>query len=163
MTVDGVSMVDRGGSATEDKEEEEVKLEEVLGRPISALDDDGEETRTTRTRSREAVRLKALKDRDATVLSSSLTTSKRLSTATISGTFSLFGSLSRVFVQRKRKFGRRFCFGFIHFLSRKQASSAIVALNGLRVGGAALTVAPARFPRDGQQSHVLNASRQKGP
>lgn len=77
------------------------------------------------------------------------------------GLFSLFGRISNVFVQRKHKLGRRFRFAFVRFFSEEQEASAISVLDGLRVGGAALSVAPARFPRDGPNFSAFQATRDK--
>ena len=55
--------------------------------------------------------------------------------------FALFGKLRNVFVQRSRKQGRKHRFGFVRFLSRINATSAVEALNGIKVGGSVLHVA----------------------
>ncbi|XP_057444367.1 uncharacterized protein LOC130736569 [Lotus japonicus] len=62
---------------------------------------------------------------------------------------SLFGKVGRVeklFVQRNRKAGRRFRFGFAQFFSRVQAEAAVAKLNGTKSGGVHLSVTVARFP-----------------
>src|ERR1044072_3128420 len=60
--------------------------------------------------------------------------------------FYLFGKLRNVFMQRDRKMGRSFRFGFVRFLSMNSAVSALWALNGLKVGGSALRVSWAKPP-----------------
>src|ERR1044072_7970502 len=60
--------------------------------------------------------------------------------------FYLFGKLRNVFMQRDKKMGRIFRFGFVRFLSRNSAVSALWALNGLKVGGSVLRVAWAKPP-----------------
>lgn len=66
----------------------------------------------------------------------------------IRGLFALFGRISNVFVQRKRELGRCFRFGIVRLFSDEQAVAATTMLDGLGVGGAALSVALARFPKD---------------
>lgn len=63
--------------------------------------------------------------------------------------FSQHGKPEKVFVQRERKKGRRFRFGFVRFLTKSCADMAIKVLDGVRVGGAFLSVAVARFPSVG--------------
>src|ERR1044072_274741 len=58
--------------------------------------------------------------------------------------FAQHGSLRNVFVQRLRKQGRKFRFGFVRFFSRKDASLALSALNGFKLGGAVLRIGWAR-------------------
>lgn len=58
------------------------------------------------------------------------------------GLIALFRQISTVFVQPSRKKGGQFRFRFVRFFS------ATSVLDGLRVGGVALSVAPARYPRD---------------
>src|ERR1044072_9826056 len=63
--------------------------------------------------------------------------------------FAEHGKLRNVFVQRVRKLGRKFRFGFVRFFSRKDASKAISALNGTKFGGAVLRIWWARSSRKG--------------
>ncbi|XP_057454867.1 glycine-rich RNA-binding protein 3, mitochondrial-like [Lotus japonicus] len=58
----------------------------------------------------------------------------------IRGLFAQFGRLVNVFVQRKKKLGRRFRFGFVRFTSWKVVAVAIKSLDGVRLGGASLSV-----------------------
>src|ERR1044072_322831 len=58
--------------------------------------------------------------------------------------FYLFGKLRNVFIQREKKKGRTFRFGFVRFLYRNNAVSAMRALNGLKVGGSTLRVSWAK-------------------
>src|ERR1044072_8128832 len=58
--------------------------------------------------------------------------------------FAEHGRLRNVFVQRVRKLGHKFRFGFVRFFSRKYASKAISALNGTKCGGAMLRIGWAR-------------------
>ena len=60
--------------------------------------------------------------------------------------FAQHGRLRNVFVQRSRKQGRRFRFGFVRFFSRKDASLALAALNGFKLGSAVLRIGWARNP-----------------
>src|ERR1044072_8232949 len=60
--------------------------------------------------------------------------------------FALLGKLRNVFVQRSRNQGRKQRFGFVRFFSRVNATAALEALNGIKVGGSVLRVAWARFP-----------------
>ncbi|XP_057438114.1 uncharacterized protein LOC130730188 [Lotus japonicus] len=60
--------------------------------------------------------------------------------------FARIGRLGKVFVRRHRKIGRRFRFGFVHFLSRIHAEMAVAQLNGTKVGGSHLSVTVAKFP-----------------
>src|ERR1044072_1031178 len=69
--------------------------------------------------------------------------------------FALFGKLRNVFVQRSRKQGRKHRFGFVRFLSRINATSAVEALNGIKVGGSVLYVAWDRF-------HFTGAAKLRG-
>src|ERR1044072_9188329 len=63
--------------------------------------------------------------------------------------FGQHGPLRNVFVQRLRKQGRKFRFGFVRFFSRKDASMALSALNGFKLGGAVLRVGWARYTTRG--------------
>lgn len=158
MEVGGGSTADGGESAAADDDVEE--SEEIWGSPLLALDDDSEEAKTGRfevDRGGAAASFRGLRCNALTLFVDGI--EEEIGYHHIRGLFSLFGTLSRVFVQRYRKFGRRFRFGFVHFLSRKQASSAIDGLDGLRVGGSLLSVAPARFPRVQKQPPVPQAAR----
>lgn len=114
-----------------------------------ALDDDDMEAGSDRTGAKKAIPIQSSKGPrcNATTLFVDVI-EEAIWYHHIRGLFSLFGSISRVFVQRNRNLRRRFRFGFVRFLSQKQASDAIDALHGLKGGGAALSVAPARFPRE---------------
>lgn len=71
--------------------------------------------------------------------------------------FSQIGRVSKVFVQRFRKVGRKYRFGFVHFQSTGLAEAAMARLNGTKVGGTHLSVTEARFPlRRGSSSQVHN-------
>ena len=63
--------------------------------------------------------------------------------------FAQHGPLRNVFVQRLRKQGRKFRFGFVRFFSRKDASLALSALNGFKIGGAVLRIGWARITTRG--------------
>src|ERR1044072_5454492 len=63
--------------------------------------------------------------------------------------FAQHGRLRNVFVQRSRKQGRKFRFGFVRFFSRKDASLALAALNGFKLGSALLRIGWARNPTRG--------------
>src|ERR1044072_6030860 len=78
--------------------------------------------------------------------------------------FYLFGKLRNVFMQRDKKMGRIFRFGFVRFLSRNSAVSAMRALNGLKVGGSALRVTWAKPPSLSGSSKAVetNLLREKG-
>lgn len=55
------------------------------------------------------------------------------------------GKVKNVFIQRERKSGRRFHFGFVRYVLKKDALSAMKRLDGFRIGGAFLFVAPAKL------------------
>lgn len=61
--------------------------------------------------------------------------------------FCQHGRLSRVFVERQRKPWRKLRFGFIKFNERSSTMAAMDALDGLKIGGAFLSVKLAKFPR----------------
>src|ERR1044072_5429373 len=73
--------------------------------------------------------------------------------------FYLFGKLRNVFIHRDKKMGQTFHFGFVRFLSRNNAVSAVRALNGLKIGGAALRVSWAKPP---SSSKVVKAFMVRG-
>lgn len=50
-------------------------------------------------------------------------------------------------MQRNRKAGRRFRFGFVHFFSRALAEAVVTQLNGTKLGGVHISVSVARFPQ----------------
>lgn len=65
----------------------------------------------------------------------------------IRGLFGQIGKLVSVFVQKQRRLGRAFRFGFARYSSLETASLAISLFNGVAMGGSILTVGLARFPR----------------
>lgn len=135
---------------------EEAEVEEVWSSPILSLDDDGEESKTGRTEVERGGASQSSKGPRSYVVTLFVDDFKEASSYHhIRGLFSLLRTFSRVFVQLNHKLKRQFCFGFVHFLSGKQASSTIGALGGIRVGGAALSVAPTRFLRLEQQSPIF--------
>ncbi|XP_057436865.1 eukaryotic translation initiation factor 3 subunit G-like [Lotus japonicus] len=60
---------------------------------------------------------------------------------------SKFGKVLNLFVQRQRKSGRIWRFGFVRFGLREQALKAVRGLNGFRLGNASLAVSMARSPQ----------------
>lgn len=68
--------------------------------------------------------------------------------------FSQYGKLVKVYVQQERKKGRRFRFGFVRFLARSCVNMAIKLLDGVRMGGASLSVVVARFLSGGDSRSV---------
>ncbi|XP_057444213.1 uncharacterized protein LOC130736394 [Lotus japonicus] len=68
--------------------------------------------------------------------------------------FAQIGRVSKVFVQRSRKVGRNFRFGFVHFMSKAHAEEAIARLNGTKLGGIHLSVTVARYPVSGSSSRA---------
>ncbi|XP_057443890.1 uncharacterized protein LOC130736053 [Lotus japonicus] len=55
------------------------------------------------------------------------------------------GKLTNVFLQRKRKSGRKFRFGFVRYAHKDDAVRAMELLDGVRLGGAYLSVKPEIF------------------
>src|ERR1044072_8999306 len=76
--------------------------------------------------------------------------------------FSLFGKLRNVFMQRSKKLGRKFRFGFVRFLSKNCAGSAMKALNGLKLGGSVLRVSWARHPPPTGTPKTVEANLSRG-
>lgn len=52
------------------------------------------------------------------------------------------GKLTNVFLQRKRNRGRKFRFGFVRYANKEDAVRAMESLDGVRLGGAYLSVKP---------------------
>lgn len=52
------------------------------------------------------------------------------------------GKLTNVFLQRKRKSGRKFRFDFVRYANKKDVVRAMEFLDGVRIGGAYLSVKP---------------------
>lgn len=76
--------------------------------------------------------------------------------------FPPFGRLLNVCIQHNRKIERHFRFGFVRFLSKNYASSAIRVLDGLRLGKAVLSIATIRFLKDVAKRSVFQGSYVKG-
>lgn len=68
--------------------------------------------------------------------------------------FALFGRITSVFLQRKRKEGRRWHFAFVWMMSRRGAMEALSKLDGARLNGSFITVSVAKFPRAKSASDV---------
>src|ERR1044072_1656121 len=79
--------------------------------------------------------------------------------------------LRNVFVQRVRKLGRKFRFGFVRFFSRKDACKAVSVLNGTKLGGAVLRIRWAQSSlkaesgaiKDSKGAQVVRKWKPKGP
>lgn len=73
--------------------------------------------------------------------------SEKAGYAQIRALFGQIGRVGKVFVQRQRKIGWRFRFGFLRFLALAHAEATLLQLNGVKVGGFHLSVTVAKFPR----------------
>ncbi|XP_057425873.1 uncharacterized protein LOC130719256 [Lotus japonicus] len=56
--------------------------------------------------------------------------------------FKQHGMLTNVFLQRKRRSGRKFRFGFVRYAKKEDAVKAMEFLDGVRLGGAYISVKP---------------------
>ncbi|XP_057425644.1 RNA-binding protein CP33, chloroplastic-like [Lotus japonicus] len=76
----------------------------------------------------------------------------------IRGLFGQIGGLLNVFVQKQKRIGRAFRFGFVRYSSLDVASMAINLFNGVLFGGSILSAALAKFQRTGRGDQRLDAT-----
>src|ERR1044072_5503763 len=60
--------------------------------------------------------------------------------------FAQHGKVLNLFIQKQKKPGRRFRFGFVRFASKKQAVEAKDKVNGVKINGEAISVSVAKYP-----------------
>lgn len=70
----------------------------------------------------------------------------RTSYEQIKQAFSRVGKIASVFVQRRKKWNRKFKFGFVRYEAKESLGIAIQKLNGMSMNGIPMSVTKARFP-----------------